>query len=221
MAVQVPERYLRDDAEFDRAIAFIDATFAVALTLLVTTLDIKSDPKSWNSLAHFYDAMGSQLVAFGISFLVIAVYWIAHYRLVATFGAIDIRLIVLNLVLLAAIVVLPFTTESGGDPAVDQLPLPAVVLSINLAAVSIAFTCIYVVARRRGLLRVTHGVREYRWRTALFLAPGAVFLASVPIAYAVDPGASRLLWLSLLVINPLLGRGMARAADAEQASAGR
>ena len=40
----VPERYRRDDSEFDRAIAFIDATFAVALTLLVTTLDIKSDP---------------------------------------------------------------------------------------------------------------------------------------------------------------------------------
>ena len=156
MAVQVPERYLRDDSEFDRAVAFIDATFAVALTLLVTTLDIKSDPASWDTLAHFYDAMGSQLVAFAISFVVIAMYWVAHYRLVASFGAIDIRLITVNLFLLAAIVILPFTTESAGDPAVDQLPLPAVVLSVNLAAVSIAFTLIYVIARDRGLLRVEH-----------------------------------------------------------------
>src|SRR5262249_34335305 len=124
VAVQVPERYQRDDAEFGRAVAFIDATFAVALTLLVTTLDIKSDPKSWNSLAHFYDAMGSQLVAFAISFVVIALYWVSHYRLMSSFGSIDLRLIVLNLFLLAAIVVLPFTTESAGDPAVDHLPLP-------------------------------------------------------------------------------------------------
>jgi uncharacterized membrane protein len=215
VAVQILERYRRDDAEFDRAIAFIDATFAVALTLLVTTLDIKSDPQSWNSLAHFYDAMGSQLVAFAISFLVIATYWIAHYRLVASFAAIDLRLLVLNLFLLAAIVILPFTTESAGDPAVDHLPLPAVVLSVNLAAVSIAFSLIYVVARDRGLLRVEHSQREFHWRTALFLAPGVVFLVSVPIAYAIDPGAARLTWLSLLVINPILGRGMQRALAAE------
>jgi uncharacterized membrane protein len=213
--VTISERYQRDDAEFDRAIAFIDATFAVALTLLVTTLDIRSDPKAWNSLSHFYDAMGSQLVAFAISFVVIALYWVAHFRLMATFGALDLRLIVLNLFLLAAIVIVPFATESAGDPAVDQLPLPAVVLSVNLAAVSIAFTLIYAVARDRGLLRVEHSQREFRWRAALFLAPGIVFLASVPVAYAVDPGVARLTWLSLLVINPVLGAGMNRALAAE------
>jgi uncharacterized membrane protein len=218
VTVQVPERYLRDDSEFDRAIAFIDATFAVALTLLVTTLDIKSDPASWNSVAHFYDAMGSQLVAFAISFVVIALYWVAHYRLVASFAAIDLRLIMLNLFLLAAIVLLPFATESAGDPAVDQLPLPAVVLSVNLAAVSIAFTLIYAIARDRSLLRAEHSQREFRWRIALFLAPGIVFLLSVPIAYAVDPGVARLVWLSLLVVNPILGRGMTRALEAEQAA---
>ena len=65
-------------------------------------------------------------------------YWVADYRLVASFAAIDLRLIVLNLFLLAAIVILPFTTESAGDAAVDQPPCPAVALSVNLAAVSIA-----------------------------------------------------------------------------------
>jgi hypothetical protein len=86
-----------------------------------------------------------------------------------------------------------------------------VVLSVNLAAVSIAFTLIYVIARDRGLLRVQHGQREFRWRVALFLAPGLVFLASIPVAYAVDPGTARLVWLALLVVNPYLGRGLARA----------
>ena len=46
MSQSVVGRYRRDDSEFDRAIAFIDATFAVALTLLVTTLDIRTDRKS-------------------------------------------------------------------------------------------------------------------------------------------------------------------------------
>ena len=71
----------------------------------------------------------------------------------------------------------------------------------------------------RGLLRVTHDQREFRWRAALFLAPGIVFLASVPVAYLVDPGAARLVWLLLLVVNPYLGRGMSRAAKADDATA--
>jgi uncharacterized membrane protein len=164
--------------------------------------------------------MGSQLVAFAISFLVIAVYWVSHYRLVATFDALDLRLLTINLFLLAAIVILPFTTESAGDPNVNDLPLPAVVLSVNLAAVSIAFTLIYVIARQRGLLRVEHSDREARWRAALFVAPGLVFLASIPVAYAVDPGTARLVWLSLLAINPVLGNRMTRALRSESAGDG-
>jgi uncharacterized membrane protein len=215
VAVGTPERYLRDDSEFDRAIAFIDATFAVALTLLVTTLDVNSDPEAWNTFAHFYDAMGSQLVAFAISFVVIALYWVAHYRLMASFAAIDIRLLVLNLFLLAAVVILPFTTESAGDPAVEDLPIPTAVLAINLAAVSIAFTLIYVIARDRGLLRATHEQSEFHWRAALFLAPAVVFLLSIPVAVAVSPGVARLTWLALVVINPYLGRRMVRATKAD------
>ena len=155
MSRRVIERYQRDDSEFDRAIAFIDATFAVALTLLVTTLDIPTKPESWDNLGDFYDAGGAQLVAFGVSFAVIAGYWLAHFRLFASFVAVDIRIIVMNLVLLAAIVVLPFTTEYAGDPNINHLPLPIAVVSVNIAAVSGAFTAVYVMARGRGLLRGT------------------------------------------------------------------
>ncbi len=200
------ERYRREDSEFDRAIAFIDATFAVALTLLVTTLDIKTDQRSWSSLENFYDAGGSQLVAFAVSFLVIAGYWLAHFRLFATFVAVDVRLITANLVLLAAIVVLPFTTEYAGDPAISDLPLPIAVVSVNVFAVSAAFTLVYVMARRRQLLKAEPGSREYLVNVLTLLAPGFVFLASVPIAYAASPDAARLAWLALIPINAVLGR---------------
>jgi hypothetical protein len=36
-------RYRREDGEFDRAIGFVDATYALALTLLVTTLEVGED----------------------------------------------------------------------------------------------------------------------------------------------------------------------------------
>jgi uncharacterized membrane protein len=199
-------RYRRDDSEFDRAIAFIDATFAVALTLLVTTLDIRTDPKSWKSVSAFYDAGGSQLVAFAVSFLVIAAYWLAHYRLFAAFGAIDLTVIVANLALLAAIVILPFTTEYAGDPDITDLPLPIAIVALNFAAVSFAFTVVYVLSRRHGLLRTQPDSRAFTFNVLAMLVPGLVFLVSVPIAYAASPTAAKLSWLALIPINAVLGR---------------
>jgi uncharacterized membrane protein len=218
MAKQVIDRYKRDDAEFDRAIAFIDATFAVALTLLVTTLDLGSDPSTWRSFGDFYDAVGSQLLSFGISFVVIAGYWLAHYRLVATWSALDVREIAVNLLLLAAIVLFPFTSEAAGDPSISHLPLPAVILAVNVAAVSIAFMLVYVTARRRGILRTTPSPREFRWTVAGTLTPAVVFLLSIPIAYAATPDDARLFWLVLFPLNACIGIASARGAKDERGS---
>jgi hypothetical protein len=68
-------RYPRDASEFDRSIGFIDATFALALTLLVTTLDVDHPQSAFASLSAFGDAEGAQLIAFAIAFAVIASYW--------------------------------------------------------------------------------------------------------------------------------------------------
>ena len=97
-------RYSRDESEFDRAVAFIDAAFALALTLLVTSLDIDDRPSAFGSLSSLGDAVGPQFVTFLIAFAVIASYWLQHHRMVARFVAIDVRTIVANLCLVAGIV---------------------------------------------------------------------------------------------------------------------
>jgi uncharacterized membrane protein len=109
-------RYQRDDQEFGRAIGFFDATYALALTLLVTTLEITEPSTQWDGVRALWDAIGPQFLAFGISFAVIASYWLAHHRLVRTLGAIDQLTIVANLVLIASIVVIPFSTNAVATP---------------------------------------------------------------------------------------------------------
>ena len=49
-----------------------------------------------------WDTVGPQFLAFGISFVVIASYWLAHFRLVRTLAAIDQLTILANVVLIAA-----------------------------------------------------------------------------------------------------------------------
>jgi uncharacterized membrane protein len=131
--------------------------------------------------------------------------------MVATFVAIDTPTIVAQLFLIVAIVLLPFTTASVGDPDVADLSLPTVLMAVSIAAVSTLHTLVWVVARRGGLL--DHAATSGDWREWVLngLAPAAVFLASVPIAYVVSPGVARLSWFSLLAVQPGVGALAARA----------
>jgi uncharacterized membrane protein len=211
-------RYAREASEFDRAFAFFDATFAVALTLLVTTLEVPDTPSSFDSLSALGDAVGAQFLAFLISFAVIASYWLVNHRIVSTFVAIDTPTIVANLCLIAAVVLLPFTTASVGDPDVADLALPTVLMAVSIAAVSALSTVVWVVACHRGIL--DHAPTRGEWRQTVIngSVPVFVFLASVPVAYLASPDAARLFWLALLVINPAVGALTARARRRERQS---
>src|SRR4028118_1566349 len=67
-------RFPRGTPEFDRALAFFDATYAVALTLLVTTLDGMQVPGAWADLAALWAAIGNEIVAFFLAFAIVAFY---------------------------------------------------------------------------------------------------------------------------------------------------
>jgi uncharacterized membrane protein len=203
-------RYSRDQGEFDRAIGFVDATFALALTLLVTTLDVDDPTQAFSSLGAFEDAVGAQFVAFAIAFAVIASYWLQHHRLIAAFAAIDYTAIVVNLFLIAAIVLLPFSTQAVGDPGVEDLPLPTVIMAVNVVAASVLHTLVYVVAVRRNLLSTAPSAGEVWWFVVNALAGAVVFAASVPVAYLISPTAARITWISLVPIDWLLRRYTAR-----------
>ena len=54
---------------------FFDGTYAVALTLLVTTLDGTNTPGAWADLAALWAAVGTEIVAFFLAFAIVAFYW--------------------------------------------------------------------------------------------------------------------------------------------------
>jgi uncharacterized membrane protein len=199
-------RYSRDQGEFDRAVGFVDATFALALTLLVTSVDVDHPRIAFSSLGALNDAVGPQFVAFAV----IANYWLQHHRLIASLAAIDYTAIVVNLFLVAAIVLLPFSTQAVGDPGVEDLPLPTVVMAVNVVAASLLYTLVYVVAVRRNLLSTVPSRGEVSYFVVNALAAAAVFAASVPVAYLISPAAARITWIGLLPIGWLLSRYTAR-----------
>jgi len=111
--------YPRDELAFARAVTFFDAVFAIALTLLITTVNDFA-PASWRGLPALWEANGSALTTFTISFVVIVRFWRSSHGELATFRHLNSRVIGLHTAVLFGVVLIPFTTEAMGEPGLRQ-----------------------------------------------------------------------------------------------------
>lgn len=184
-----------NEIEFSRIVAFSDGVFAIAITLLVLGLEVPKHLAS-DQLAHAIFDNWDNFVAFAISFAVIGRFWVVHHRFFSEVKAFDGRLLGLNLLYLAWIVLIPFSSQVLGEYGGET---PSVVLySVNLAAVVLIGLWMGVDARRGGLTATddeTH--QENRIRSAYI---AGIFLLSIPLGF-LAPRAAPYLWL-LLFLDP-------------------
>jgi uncharacterized membrane protein len=94
----------------NRAEAFSDGVFAVAITLLA--LDLSVAGPGHGSLAHQLREHWPSFAAYVISFFVIGITWVNHHALFKSFARADRTLLFLNLLLLLFIVAIPFATST-------------------------------------------------------------------------------------------------------------
>jgi uncharacterized membrane protein len=72
---------------YDRLIMLSDGVFAIAITLLA--LEIRP-PANWNGeLSDLLRQTWRALLGFGLSFVLISIYWMAHRRMFARFRRVD------------------------------------------------------------------------------------------------------------------------------------
>lgn len=182
-------------AGYSRVVAFSDGVFAIAITLLVLGLDAPDVPASRaaDELPHALGELGSQFVSYFIGFAVMGLFWLEHHRFFARLRAFDGALLVLNLAYLSLIALMPFTTGVFGR--YGDVPIAIALYAANVAAASLLAVAMRLFAQRRRLL-ASGGTRDERplWRS---FVPAAVFLVSIPVAYAA-PRAAPYVWLALL-----------------------
>jgi uncharacterized membrane protein len=203
-----PLRYERDSIEYARAVNFLDASFAIATTLLVTTLAGDSD--SWASWSAFRKAEAGPLLAYVLSFVVVGSFWWASHRAVGELRALSPRYIASNMLSLGFIVLLPFTTAGLGNFGRSTGQVPTVVYALNVAAISVANYLSYRTALAGDLFLVRPRATDIWQRTVELLDTPTVFLASIPVAVLTTPHLAYLVWLLLLPIGIVTGRLFAR-----------
>jgi uncharacterized membrane protein len=111
----------------ERFKAFVDAVVAIAMTLLILPLlEAVSDAASGDlSTAEFFAEHSGQLLSFGLSFLLIATFWMGHHSQYRDVEWITAPLLWINVAWMATIVWLPVPTAMLGQMESD--PLQAIV----------------------------------------------------------------------------------------------
>jgi len=179
------------EVEFSRIVAFSDGVFSIAITLLVLDLKLPEHLANDEIWRHLLDQR-EQFLAYAISFAVIARFWVVHHSFFSEVRAFDSRLIGLNMLYLAWIVLIPFSTQVLGEYGGT---FPAVVVySANLAGVVLIGQLMAWDARRSGLAGAEAQTARESIVRSLFIA--GVFLLSIVVA-AFDAGIAPYIWLAL------------------------
>jgi uncharacterized membrane protein len=193
--------------DFGRIVAFSDGVIAVAITLLVLNLDVPDLPSSREHELDdkLFDLLPS-LAAYALAFALIGRYWVIHHRLFESLRAFDGTLMVLNLVFLALIALMPFSTELL-DRYIHE-PIAAAVYGATLGlAALVHLTMVRHVLRREFVHQHELRVSE-PFGGAIALTLAILFLLSVPAAF-LSTRLAQLMWVSAIVVRfPLrrLGR---------------
>lgn len=202
----------------ERVATFSDAVFAIAMTLLVLTIEIPDIPQDQVSTAlpNVITDQWHSFFSFALSFVIIGLYWMSHHRHFEHIVRHDGTLLWLNLLFLLSICFLPFPTGLLGSYGGHYLPV--VIYAGTNIAIGLFNTALWTYAwRGHRLVRSTLDLREARKGSELMLVPAAIFALSIPIAL-VSPGYGEASWALIIPAQALVGR-LAHRRDSEEPQA--
>jgi uncharacterized membrane protein len=204
--------------EFDRILFFTDAVFAIAITLLIVDLPVQVERTSGHGTVHSAHQLSKALpgiLGFGISFAVIALFWLAHHSTFRYIKAIDRPLMLLNLLFLGTIAFLPYPTALLSATSTGQYAAVAF-YALCAGSAGLFETLGWLYAMRTGLVEGLD--QPSQW---LFLIRAArvplVFGLSIVIAQW-RPRAAAYFWLALIVTGWWVNRYYDRRTKGEPAA---
>ncbi|MER6616877.1 TMEM175 family protein [Streptomyces xantholiticus] len=187
----------------EQLLAFGDAVFAIAITLLILDVGVQDDLAASDLGEALHDVL-ADVGAYVLSFAVIGVLWLAQHAMFTSIARLDTWLLYLYLALLAVIAGLPFPTrlisEYGDTALATAIYAGAIAAASSLmTAMSLRLACRPVLVKP-GVSResLTRSVQEG-------LVMVLVFVASMPLTL-VSPLLAQLSWLVAVPLRIWLSR---------------
>jgi len=180
----------------ERLVFFSDAVFAIAITLLVLDLKVPALPgdASARAIGDALVADAPSFFAFALSFAVIGLYWLAHWRKFQLIVRANQTLLVINLALLGSVVFIPFPTSLIAQFGES---LTTAVYAISLTVTGLLGSAMLWYAWRAGLVDPRVSALVVRHYTVRGLVVPGVFLASLVVLAALGPMAGQASWIAI------------------------
>jgi uncharacterized membrane protein len=181
-----------------RILALSDGVFAVAITLLIFEIAVPTTTSDAD-LPRTLLGLWPRYLAYVVSFVVIARFWVAHrlaFRLIARDDGV---LVWLNLLLLMLVAFLPFPTAVVGTHAGSPAATVFYATSVILAAMASAAYWWYA-SGRAGLLRADARRAQVRAMRARSLSAPVFFALTLPIA-VFAPYAAEIVWIFIFPLT--------------------
>ncbi len=201
-----------DERLLHRMLFFSDAVFAIVLTLLA--LELK--PPHASDPAHAVAEMANHLIAFALSFGLVALIWTSHMNILRRLSRFDWPTSVMNLVLLAPVCLLPFASSLVSQAWFSFLGwyfYSAVLIATSLGMIGL----ILVSTRNAGILVGGMTRRERIYRVIRAASPGVAFAGCLVALHFGMVRAPQFMWMLIPVqfgFARWLMRPQARLSDA-------
>ncbi len=196
-----------DERLLHRLLFFTDAVFAIVLTLMVLELKPPGVDNPLTSPAAL-QAVFEHLFAFGMSFAVISIFWLAHLSTTRRMIHFDWPSAVANLAFLLPICLLPFATGWWGSAIAAAFPWG--VYCAVMAVTSLANIVLVLVVARGGGRLISGGCTpaETRYRVVRAASPGIAFGLGVVLLLAQQVRLAQFCWVLIPVLLALATRFM-------------
>lgn len=186
----------------NRVIGFSDAVFSIAMTLLVLEVVIPSykELQTGDTLVILQHRIPS-FIGLVVSFMVTAIYWISHMRIMKHVSTINGKLLWLNIFLLFFIVLLPFSTAFYVKGFSYNGPFAFYCFNLSSIGFFNFLINIYVIKKEKGLTGISPTLAKYYKLRALngFLA----WVLAGCLAFTL-PMFSRFLFVFLFIFEMIL-----------------
>jgi uncharacterized membrane protein len=173
--------------------AFSDGVIAIILTIMVLELKVPKEPT-----LEALGALWPVYVAYALSYLNVFLAWLDHHDIFASLEEVDHTVLLANGLLLFCVSLVPFVTAFAGE-AHWREPLPVMLYGLVMAAVSLAFARLRVMARR--LAKNAAGTADHREEARKSLRMAALFLVAAACAWFLPRAAPILFVLIPLTLR--------------------
>ncbi len=173
----------------ERLTAFTDGVVAILITILV--LELK--PPAGHHLGDF-SQLKSRLLAYLLSFVFVAIYWVNHHHLLQVVTRIDGRTLWANMFLLFCLSLTPLATAWLGESGAEQGPVAIYALVLLGCAIAYTLLTLALLAIHEDDSRLAAAIGDDRKGKASLLAYVVAFAFSF-----VEPWVSIALFVAVAV----------------------